>query len=78
MTQQAKVLNQLQRGLTVSASVAEKNGIRSLSKVISNLRAQGHCIYTNTKNGSAQYRIGQPSKTIVAAAYAAMGTAAFQ
>ena len=45
---------------------------------ISELRAEGNAIYTNeTKNGTVAYRLGTPSRRMVAAAYAAMGSDAF-
>ena len=45
---------------------------------ISELRAEGHAIYTNqTKNGETAYRLGTPSRRMVAAAYAALGGQAF-
>jgi transcription initiation factor IIE alpha subunit len=45
---------------------------------ISELRSEGHAIYTNsTKNGKTAYRLGTPSRTMVAAAYATMGSDAF-
>lgn len=45
---------------------------------ISELRAEGHAIYTNqTKNGKTAYRLGTPSRRMVAAAYAALGGQAF-
>ena len=45
---------------------------------ISELRAEGHAIYNNqTKNGKTAYRLGTPSRRMVAAAYAALGGQAF-
>jgi biotin operon repressor len=45
---------------------------------ISELRAQGYSIYSNTaKNGKTAYRLGTPSRRMVAAAFAAAGSAVF-
>ncbi|MFZ9611066.1 MAG: hypothetical protein ACO294_10230 [Methylococcales bacterium] len=45
---------------------------------VTELRAQGYSIYSNTaKNGKTAYRLGQPSRAMVAAAYAAMGSSVF-
>lgn len=45
---------------------------------ISELRAKGYSIYSNTaKNGKTAYRLGTPSRRMVAAAYAAMGSTVF-
>lgn len=50
----------------------------SIRPRISELRSEGHAIYTNTtKNGKVAYRLGTPSRRMVAAAYASMGSDAF-
>jgi Helix-turn-helix domain len=51
-------------------------GIKNVSARINELRKEGHCIYTNTKileDGSkvSVYRLGKPSREIVAYAVAA-------
>ena len=58
-------------GLTGST----EDGVRAR---ISELRSEGHAIYTNsTKNDKLAYRLGTPSRRMVAAAYASMGSDAF-
>jgi biotin operon repressor len=50
----------------------------SVSARVAELRAQGYSIYSNTaKNGKTAYRLGRPSRAMVAAAYAAMGSTVF-
>lgn len=50
----------------------------SIRPRISELRAEGYAVYTNTtKNGKTAYRLGTPSRKMVAAAYAMMGGEAF-
>lgn len=50
----------------------------SIRPRISELRSEGHAIYTNsTKNGKTAYRLGNPSREMVAAAYAVLGSDAF-
>lgn len=45
---------------------------------ISELRSQGYSIYSNTaKNGKTAYRLGTPSRAMVAAAFAAAGSSVF-
>jgi hypothetical protein len=45
---------------------------------IAELRAEGYSIYKNkTKNGATVYRLGTPSRAMVAAAYSLMGAQAF-
>ena len=50
----------------------------SIRPRISELRSEGHAIYTNTtKNGRSSYRLGKPSRAMVAAAYKQSGSEAF-
>lgn len=50
----------------------------SIRPRISELRSEGYAVYTNTtKNGKQAYRLGKPSRAMVAAAYAAQGSATF-
>ena len=50
----------------------------SVAARITELRAQGYSIYSNTaKNGKTASRLGRPSRAMVAAAYAAMGSSVF-
>jgi hypothetical protein len=50
----------------------------SIRPRIRELRAEGYAVYTNvTKNGKQAYRLGTPSRAMVAAAYASSGSAAF-
>lgn len=45
---------------------------------ITELRSKGYAIYSNTaKNGKTAYRLGVPSRRMVAAAYSAAGSAVF-
>ena len=77
-----KVMNVLRSGKQYS-SLAIAKQLRtteaSVSARISELRAAGNPIYTNTtKEGQSKYRLGRPSKAMVAAAYAAFGSQVFQ
>ena len=80
-TLQSKVLKTLQSGKQFTAG--QMAGIfrstdASVASRISELRAQGYSIYSNTaKNGKTAYRLGRPSRAMVAAAYAAAGSAVF-
>jgi biotin operon repressor len=50
----------------------------SIRPRISELRSEGFAIYTNnTKNGKTAYRLGTPSRKMVAAAYHLYGSEAF-
>lgn len=81
MTLQAKVLKTLKSGKQFTAGqMAGLFGTTTASVVtrISELRAQGYSIYGNTaKNGKTAYRLGSPSRQMVAAAYASAGSSIF-
>lgn len=73
VSQQQKVLNFLTAGKSLSNAVAtHKLKVNRLPAKINVLRAQGYPIYTNTNNrGNATYRLGTPSRAMVAAAFSA-------
>ena len=77
----SRVLKVLQSGRQFTpAQLAGLTGWKedSIRPRISELRAEGHAIYTNTtKNGKSAYRLGTPSRKMVAAAYKATGSTAF-
>ena len=81
MSLQAKVLKTLKSGKQFTAGqMAGLFGATesSVASRISELRAQGYSIYSNTaKNGKTAYRLGVPSRRMVAAAYAAAGSSVF-
>lgn len=79
-TQNQKVLNFLRSGQSLSVKQAQGLfGVASLGKRVSELRANGHAIYTNTaKNGTTVYRLGTPSRAMIAAAYQAAGSSVFE
>jgi biotin operon repressor len=81
MSLQTKVLNVLRTGKNFSA-VAIANQLRttegSVVARISELRSQGYAIYSNpTDEGRTAYRLGSPSRRMVAAAFALQGSAVF-
>jgi len=81
MSIQTKVLNVLKTGKQFSASAIAKQ-LRTtegtVSARISELRSMGYAIYSNTgKNGSTAYRLGRPSRAMVAAAFASQGSTVF-
>lgn len=81
MSLQTKVLNVLRTGKNFSA-VAIANQLQttegSVVARISELRSQGHAIYSNqTDEGRTAYRLGIPSRRMVAAAFASQGSAVF-
>ena len=81
MSLQSKVLKTLKSGRQFTAG--QMAGLFSTTEVtvaarISELRAQGYSIYSNTaKNGKTAYRLGTPSRRMVAAAFAIAGSSVF-
>lgn len=81
MTLKAKVLKTLRSGKQFTAG--QMAGLfgsteASVATRITELRSEGYSIYSNTaKNGKTAYRLGRPSRAMVAAAYAAAGSAVF-
>ena len=73
VSQQQKVLNFLTQGKSLSNAVAtHKLRVNRLPAKINVLRAAGYPIYTNTNSqGNATYRLGTPSRAMIAAAFTA-------
>ena len=73
VTQEQKVLNFLNTGASLSNAVAtHKLKVNRLPAKINVLRAAGYPIYTNTNTqGNATYRLGTPSRAMIAAAFKA-------
>lgn len=79
MTQHEKILNILNSGKNLTAAKAVKLGITNLAARVAELRSQGYSIYTNyRKHSDTFYRIGRPTRSTVALAYATAGSASFQ
>ena len=83
MSKQAKLLNYLSTGAELTAKqIAGSFGLKNPHRAIHLLRSQGHCVYSNSAKladgtETIKYRIGKPSKRIVAAANALLGASAF-
>ena len=73
-----RLMNFLKSGQCITARQATARfGIRNLSSVVSNLRFQGYAVYCNQKTNSdgdamTVYRLGTPSREVVAAGYRAL------
>lgn len=83
MSRQKKLLQTLQSGKELTAKqITAQFGIAHPASAIRNLRETGYCIYTNTTtlsdgSVSAKYRIGAPTKRMIAAANLLLGASAF-
>ena len=66
-----KFLNALLRGASVTWTEAQKKfNLKSPRSVVNKLREDGHCVYINKTAKGTSYRIGTPSKALVAAGFA--------
>jgi hypothetical protein len=83
MSKQDLLLKHLQAGKSFTAKqISASFGIVNPASTIRNLREQGYCVYSNetklsTGKVATKYRIGTPSRRIVAMANAIAGAQAF-
>lgn len=80
MSQNERLVSYLQSGQTINAAQARGLfGVKNLRARINDLRNTGVCVYTTrTDSGSYAYRLGSPSREMVAMAYAAVGGSLFR
>ena len=77
-TKTSKVLNALQSGERLTASQAKKRfGVGNLSAEVSRIRQAGFAVYGNKRTAGnhvevTEYRLGTPSRRLIAAGYKAM------
>jgi len=77
-TKTFKLFTALHNGESVSASQALKRfGIKNISAEVSRVRQAGFAVYANSRKAGngvqvTEYRIGKPSRKIVAAGYRAL------
>lgn len=80
----AKVLRHLLKGNTVTAAeIGGKFGAGNPTEIIRQLRMKGYAVYANKSelwNGlpTTKYRLGRPSRAMVAAAYQTVGGSVFK
>ena len=73
LTKKQKVLNLLSSGKNVTwKTLRNKFDLSSPRAMVDTLRNEGHCIYTNEVDGKTAYRLGEPSKGIIAAGLKAL------
>jgi hypothetical protein len=79
-TQKRKLINQFKSGKVITERQAETRlGVKNLSARVSELRADGYTIYTKrvAANEGSAYRMGNPTRKMIATAYKALGSKAF-
>tara|TARA_B100001057_G_scaffold501208_1_gene622027 strand:- start:1856 stop:2116 length:261 start_codon:yes stop_codon:yes gene_type:complete len=68
-----KFLNAMLRGNSVSWTDAQKKyNLKSPRSVVNKLREDGHCVYINKSKTGTSYRIGTPSRALIAAGFSAL------
>jgi len=77
-TKTARVIAALENGTELTErQISARFGVANARALISSLRMQGYSVYCNQRtNGSGEttskYRLGTPSRAVVAAGYAAL------
>ena len=83
MTNTARVLTALMTGEELTAKqISARYGIANARATISALRSEGYAIYLNARKDTKgrvtnKYRLGKPTRKIIAAGYKALGAEAY-
>jgi hypothetical protein len=73
LSKKQKVLNLLSKGQNVAwSTIQSKFELESPRSMIDTLRAEGYMIYGNRVNGKKYYRMGTPTRAVVAAGIKAL------
>ena len=82
LTQTQRVINALENGAELTAKqISARYGVKNVRAVISQLRTEGYAIFLNKRVSSfdgetySKYRLGTPTRAIVAAGDAALRAA---
>ena len=68
LTKKQKVLNLLSKGKPVFwKTLRSRFDLTSPRAMIDQLRTEGHMVYINESDGGTSYRLGRPTKSIIAA-----------
>jgi hypothetical protein len=78
-SQNEKLVEFFQTGKSLTEAQARaRYGVANLTARIAELRAEGYSIYKNTsKEKGTSYKLGKPTRAMIAAAYSLMGAQAF-
>lgn len=67
----------LQNGASLTTTDIRRLGVSNPTDAIFRLRKQGYCIYANKSGTETSYRIGRPSRAMVAQLYQIFGGAMY-
>ena len=74
----ARLLKAFQNGQNFTAGqIGSRFGIKNVTATVSALRTQGYCIYANKTGSMTTYRMGHPTRAIVAAGIRALRNGEF-
>ena len=74
MTKTNKLLAAFEKGEEITAAqMTSRFGIANPHEAVRSLRTAGYAIYLNKTKQSSKYRLGKPTRAIVAAGIAALG-----
>jgi hypothetical protein len=77
-SKQSRLLASLKKGQNFTAGqISSRFGIKNVTATISAIRSQGFCVYANKTGGMTTYRLGQPTRAIVAAGIRAIRNGEF-
>jgi len=77
--QTQSILKLLESGRTLTPAQARTElGVKSLGARIHELRSEGYPVYSNYTKSGVTYRLGVPSRDMVAAAFNVLGKYAFE
>lgn len=77
-SKQARLLKAFQNGQNFTANqIGSRFGIKNVTATVSALRTQGYCIYANKTGSMTTYRMGHPTRAIVAAGIRALRNGEF-
>jgi hypothetical protein len=78
MSQNERLVRYMSTGRSITAAQARSLfGVKNLRARINDLRTEGVCVYTNRSTNGTSYRIGTPTRDIIATAYSVAGSSLF-
>lgn len=77
MSKTSKLVTALQNGDSLTTNDIRRLGVSNPTDAIFRLRKQGYCIYRNKTASDTTYRLGRPSKAMVAQLFETFGSAMY-
>lgn len=77
MSKTEKLAATLETGAALTAEDIKRLGVKNPTDAIFRLRQKGYCIYANKTANGTKYRIGKPTKAMVAQLFETFGSAMY-